>query len=79
MAKKPDELLQLVKPWGIENETKKYMAKYLSKGKKVVDVDSWIRDRRTAEQFAEQMIAYWAVEDAFATWLEKNLKKNIQK
>lgn len=75
MARKPDELLKLVQPWGIEKETRKYMEKYLSKGGKTIDVDSWIRDRRTAEQFAEQMKAYWAVEDAFASWLEKNLKK----
>jgi hypothetical protein len=75
MAKKPDELLELVKPWGIEEETKKYLKKYLNKSKgEVEDIDSWIRDRRTAGQFAEQMRAYWAVEDGFTHWLEKNLQ-----
>lgn len=74
MAKKPDELLKLVEPWGIAKETKKYMDKYLKKKGKTVDVDSWIRDRRTAEQFADQLLAYWAVEDAFANWLERNLR-----
>ncbi|KKQ96214.1 MAG: hypothetical protein A3E68_01305 [Candidatus Levybacteria bacterium RIFCSPHIGHO2_12_FULL_39_39] len=75
MPKKPDELLKLVEPWGIQEETKKALKKYLKSGESAIDIDSWIRDRRTAEQFAEQMKAYWAVEDAFAVWLEKNLKR----
>lgn len=79
MAKKPDELLALVKPWGLEKETKRFMAKYLKGSSNTTDVDSWIRDRRTAEQFAEQMKAYWAVEDAFALWLENNLKRKYSK
>lgn len=75
MAKTPDELLQLVKSWGIEEETKAALKNYLKNEDKVDDIDSWIRDRRTAEQFASQMKGYWAVEDAFAIWLERNLKE----
>ncbi|MCL4397413.1 hypothetical protein M1403_00030 [Patescibacteria group bacterium] len=79
MAKKPDELLALVKPWGIEEETKKYMAKYFAAKGETVDIDSWIRDRRTAEQFGQQMKAFWAVEDAFSVWLERNLRRKYPK
>lgn len=76
MAKKPDELLELVKPWGIEEEARKALVEYLKSSDTATDIDSWIRDRRTAEQFSEQMKAYWAVEDAFAVWLERNLKNS---
>lgn len=79
MAKKPHELVDLVKPWGIEKETKEFMSRYLERKGKVVDIDSWIRDRRTAAQFAEQMLAYWAVESAFATWLQNNLRRKYPK
>ncbi len=79
MAKKPHELIELVKPWGIAETTKKLMAEYLAKSGKVVDIDSWIRDRRTAAQFAEQMLSYWAVEDAFAEWFESNLRRKYPK
>lgn len=74
-----DKLRRLGRRWGVKEEI---LDKLVEKYEKVleetppdIEINNWIRNRRSPKKFVEDLVTSWFVEDLIGEWLRQKIKE----